>query len=264
MGYENIAVEIDGEIAIVKIDRPESLNAIDSITIEELGDCLRSLLGNGAVRSIILTGQGKIFVAGADISEIKEKDPAAARDFAHKGQALFAFIETMKKPVVAAVNGHALGGGCELAMACDLRIASDRAHFGQPEVKLGLIPGWAGTQRLPRLVGVGKAKEMILTGDPVDAETALRIGLVSTVVPHDDLLEAARRLAKQLASMGPAAIALAKDCIRKSLDSDILTGSEYEAQAFGLCFSTGEPREGISAFFEKRRPNWQSHSKGSE
>ncbi len=264
MEYNNLAVEIDGEIAIVKIDRPDSLNAIDSATIDELDGCLRSLLQDEAVRSIILTGEGKIFVAGADISEMKEKDPVDARAFARKGQALLFFIETMEKPVIAAVNGHALGGGCELAMACDLRIASDRAHFGQPEVKLGLIPGWAGTQRLPRLVGPGKAKEMILTGDPIDAETALRIGLINSVVPHESLMESAVKVARQIASMGTAATGLAKECINRGLGSDIVTGSEYEAQAFGLCFSTGEPKEGISAFFEKRRPSWQESSKDNE
>lgn len=260
MEYDNLMVNIEDGIALIRINRPDALNAINTATIQELEHCFKALSQDDTVNVIILTGEGKTFVAGGDISEMMKKNPIEAREFAHRGHGLLAFIENMEKTIIAAVNGHALGGGCELCMACDLRIASDRAHFGQPEVKLGLIPGWAGTQRLPRLVGLTKAKELILTGDPIDAETALRIGLVNSVVPHEDLIEASKRLAQKIASTGPTAIRLAKTCMNRSMESDIFTGAAYEAEAFGLCFSTGEPREGISAFFEKRKPEWQKKS----
>lgn len=257
MGYDNLVVEIEDGIALIKINRPDALNAINTSTLGELEDCFKSISQDHKIKAAILTGEGKAFVAGGDISEMMNKSPVEAREFAQRGQALLSFIENMEKPVIAAVNGYALGGGCELCMACDLRIASDRANFGQPEVKLGLIPGWAGTQRLPRLVGLTKAKELILTGDPIDAETALKIGLVNQVVPHDELIETSKKIAKKIASMGPTATRLAKASINRSFDSDIQTGTAYEAEAFGICFSTGEPKEGISAFLEKRRPNWQ-------
>jgi len=257
MEYDNLVLEVEDGIALIKINRPDALNAINTATIEQLEDCFKSLSQDETVRVIILTGEGKTFVAGGDISEMREKSPTEARRFARRGHELLAFIENMEKPVIAAVNGHALGGGCELCMACDLRIASDRAHFGQPEVKLGLIPGWAGTQRLPRLIGLTKAKEMILTGDPIDAETALKSGLVNSVVAHENLLHDSKVLAKKIASMGPTAIALAKTCMNRSMESDMFTGAAHEAEAFGVCFSTGEPKEGISAFFEKRKAEWQ-------
>ncbi|KPJ50275.1 crotonase [candidate division TA06 bacterium DG_26] len=257
MEYENIVVSIENEIAVVKINRPDALNAINSATVSELLDCFRMLSLNDGVHVIILTGEGKAFVAGGDISEMLHKKPVEAREFAQRGQALLAFIENMERPVIAAVNGYALGGGCELCMACDLRVASNRATFGQPEVKLGLIPGWAGTQRLPRLVGLAKAKELILTGDSIDAETASRIGLVNQVVPHDELMDMAKKIARKIASMGPTATRLAKASMNRGVDSDIFTGAAYEAEAFGICFSTGEPKEGISAFLEKRQPDWK-------
>ena len=259
MDYSNLVVETEDGIALIRINRPDALNAINLATIEELDDCFKSLSRDDSVRAIILTGEGKAFVAGGDISEMKRKSPIEAREFARRGHELLTFIENIEKPVIAAVNGHALGGGCELCMACDMRIASDRANFGQPEVKLGLIPGWAGTQRLPRLVGLTKAKELIFTGDSIDAETGLQIGLVNRVVPHEELMQVSRSVAKQIASMGPAAVKLAKACMNRSMESDIHTGSAYEAEAFGICFSTGEPREGITAFFEKRKPKWSKN-----
>ncbi len=257
MEYDNLIVEIEDSVALIKIDRPDALNAINTATLQELGDCFKSLSQNEKVKVIILTGEGKAFVAGGDISEMMKKNPIEAREFAHRGHQLLASIENMEKPVIAAVNGFALGGGCELCMACDLRIASDKASLGQPEVKLGLIPGWAGTQRLPRLVGPAKAKELIFTGESIDAETALRIGLVNRVVPHEELLQVSKAVAKKIAAMGPTATKLAKTCINRSMESDMYTGTTYEAEAFGICFSTGEPKEGISAFFEKRKPNWE-------
>lgn len=260
MEYDNLLVDIEDEIALIKINRPDALNAVNLATIQELEDCFKSLSQNDKVKAIILTGEGKAFVAGGDISEMIKKNSVEAREFAHKGHELLAYIENMEKTVIAAVNGFALGGGCELCMACDLRIAADKASFGQPEVKLGLIPGWAGTQRLPRLVGLTKAKELIFTGDPINAETALRIGLVNRVVPQEDLIKVSKEMARKIASMGPTAVKLAKTCINRSIESDIYTGTRYEAEAFGICFSTGEPKEGISAFFEKRKPDWQKKS----
>jgi enoyl-CoA hydratase len=257
MEFKNIIVEIKDKVGIVKMNRPEALNALNTETLLELSKAMHELsFENENVRVIILTGEGKAFVAGADIAAMKDMLPLEARKFSELGQRIFHFIATQEKPVIAAVNGFALGGGCELALACDIRIASDKAKLGQPEVNLGVIPGFAGTQRLSRLVGMAKAKEMIFTGDMVDAQTAFSIGLVNQVVPADQLMNVCMELANKIASKGPTAVKLAKTVINRGIQADLATGSAYEKEAFGLCFATGEPKEGMSAFLEKRKPNW--------
>ncbi|MBC7187682.1 MAG: enoyl-CoA hydratase/isomerase family protein [Calditrichaeota bacterium] len=244
-------------VALVRINRPESLNALNSVVLRELSEVFSQVAANQTVRAVVLTGEGKAFVAGADIAELKSLSPEQARAFAAFGQQLFRKIETMDTPVIAAVNGFALGGGCELAMACDVRIASDRAKFGQPEVNLGLIPGFAGTQRLPRLVGPGRAKLLILSGELIDAQTALDIGLVDKVVPHDELLSVAMDLARTIASKGPLAVRWAKRVITRGVDLDLDAGSSLENEAFMQTFLTGEAYEGLAAFLEKRAPVWK-------
>jgi enoyl-CoA hydratase len=257
MEFKNIIVEIKDKVGIVKMNRPEALNALNTETLLELSKAMHELsFENENVRVIILTGEGKAFVAGADIAAMKDMLPLEARKFSELGQRIFHFIATQEKPVIAAVNGFALGGGCELALACDIRIASDKAKLGQPEVNLGVIPGFAGTQRLSRLVGMAKAKEMIFTGDMVDAQTAFSIGLVNQVVPADQLMSVCLELANKIASKGPTAVKLGKTVINRGIQADLSTGSAYEKEAFGLCFATGEPKEGMSAFLEKRKPNW--------
>ncbi|MDI6840556.1 MAG: enoyl-CoA hydratase-related protein [bacterium] len=253
MGYKNLVVEIGDKIAVVKINRPQVLNAMNPETILEFESSLHELNDNPNVGVIIVTGEGKSFVSGSDIAELSKMDSIKAREYSQLGQRVLNKIEGMAKPVIAAINGYALGSGCELAMACDVRVASDMAKFGQPEVKLGLIPGHAGTQRLARIVGLGKAKELVFTGDIIDANEAYRIGLVNKVVPAANLLDEAKSLAKKMLSVGPIALKLAKSAINKSF---IDTGSAYESEAFGICFSTDEAKEGMKAFIEKRKPNW--------
>jgi enoyl-CoA hydratase len=257
MDFKNILVEIKDKIGIIKINRPDALNALNTETLLELSKAMHNLsFENENIRVIILTGEGKAFVAGADIAQMKDMPVLKAREFSQLGQRVFHFIATQEKPVIAAVNGFALGGGCELALACDIRVASDKAKLGQPEVSLGVIPGFAGTWRLSRLVGVAKAKEMIFTGDMIDAQAALSIGLVNQVVPADQLMTVCLDLATKIASKGPDAVRLAKSVINKAIQSDSSTGGYYESAAFGLCFATGEAKEGMSAFLEKRKPNW--------
>lgn len=258
MEYKNIEVKIEKGIATITINRPKALNALNTETLEELKNVLEVLQNDDGVKVIVITGAGeKAFVAGADISEMKDMSVFDAKKFAELGQKVFRKIELMKKPVIAAVNGYALGGGCELALACDIRIASRNAKFGQPEVGLGIIPGFGGTQRLPRIVGVSKAKELIYTGDMIDAEEALRIGLISKVVEQDKLLEEAYGIAKKIMSKGLVAVSLAKEAINKSLEVDIDSGMEYEANAFALCFGTQDQKEGMAAFLEKRAPKFE-------
>jgi enoyl-CoA hydratase len=256
--YKNIEVKIEKGIATITINRPKALNALNTETLEELKNVLEVLQNDDGVKVIVITGAGeKAFVAGADISEMKDMSVFEAKKFAELGQKVFRKIELMKKPVIAAVNGYALGGGCELALACDIRIASRNAKFGQPEVGLGIIPGFGGTQRLPRIVGVSKAKELIYTGDMIDAEEALRIGLISKVVEQDKLLEEAYGIAKKIMSKGLVAVSLAKEAINKSLEVDIDSGMEYEANAFAMCFGTQDQKEGMAAFLEKRAPKFE-------
>jgi len=256
VNYKNILVEMVDQIGIIKINRPQALNALNIETIHELNDIVHQWSREDDIKVIIITGEGKSFVAGADIAEMKDMTRQQAIDFSEMGQRVFSLIESQEKPVIAAVNGFALGGGCELAMACDIRIASDKAKLGQPEVNLGVIPGFAGTQRLARMVGTAKAKELIFTADMIDAQTALAIGLVNQVVPVENLMNAVMEIAKKIASKGPAAIKLAKRVISRGIETDFATGSSFEVEAFGECFASGEAKEGMSAFLEKRAPKW--------
>lgn len=259
MSFENVLVEQEEKIAVVYVNRPQALNSLDYATLKDLQQAFAELENNDDIDVIILTGAGdKAFVAGADIASMKDYAPLEGRAFAAYGQKVFAEIENNKKPVIAAVNGFALGGGCELAMACDIRIASERAKFGQPEVNLGITPGFAGTQRLPRLVGKGIAKELIYTADVIDAQEAYRIGLVNKVVPADQLMETAKKMAKKIASKGQIAIRLSKQAINGGLEMDSDRAYDHEANCFGFCFSTQDQKEGMTAFLEKRKAEFKT------
>lgn len=256
MDNKNLLVIIDGNIAIVKFNRPQVLNALNTETILELERVLDELATKPDVRVIILTGEGKAFVAGADILEMSKYSSMQARVFAQNGHRVLGKLENIDKPVIAAINGFALGGGCEIALACDIRILSDNAKIGQPEVNLGIIPGFGGTQRLARLCGAGIAKELIYTGDMIDAQEALRIGLANKVVPADKLIDAAKDMSKKILNKGPLAIRMTKTVINHGLDSNLETAKELEIETFALCFSTGEPKDGMTAFLEKRKASW--------
>jgi len=265
MEYENLIVEGEGQVGLLKINRPDRLNALNSKTLEELTSALEGFARDETVKTVVITGEGKAFVAGADIAEMRDMDLLESRAFSQKGQGVLDQIESLEKPVIAAVNGFALGGGCELALACDIRVASELAKFGQPEVNLGIIPGFAGTQRLARLIGEGRAMELILTGEIIDAQTALSYGLVNKVVPSDKLLDEAMALAKKIAAKGPVAVSLAKTVIHRGLQVDQASGTAFETNAFALCFASGQAREGMSAFLEKRKPDWgEGRGKGIE
>ncbi|MCK4267016.1 MAG: short-chain-enoyl-CoA hydratase [Thermoplasmata archaeon] len=255
--YENLIVEIEGDIGIITINRPKALNALNSETLHELGCAASEMECNEQVKVVILTGAERAFVAGADISEMMPMTTLEGRRHGQLGQNTFAAFENMPKPVIAAVNGFALGGGCELAMACDIRIASEKAKFGQPEVKLGVTPGFGGTQRLPRLVGRAKAKELIFTGDIINAAEAHRIGLVNRVAPPESLMDAAKELAALIAKNGQLAISLAKRAIDQGIEVDLKSGCAMEAEIFGLCFSTEDQKEGMKAFIEKREAKFK-------
>jgi enoyl-CoA hydratase len=263
MEYQNLIVQVDGEVGLLKINRPDRLNALNSKTLDELAAAVEDLSRDESVKVVIITGQGKAFVAGADIAEMSDMDPLQARAFSHKGQAVLDKIESMEKPVIAAVNGFALGGGCELALACDIRLASEEARFGQPEVNLGVIPGFAGTQRLARLIGEGRAKEHIFTGEIIDDQVALSCGLANKVVPAGQLMEEAMSLAKKIATKGPLAVSLVKTVIHRGLQVDLASGTALETDAFALCFASGQAREGMTAFLEKRKPRWEKGKKRS-
>lgn len=257
MGYKNILVDKQETIATVTISRPPVLNALNDETITELIDCFSELQKDAKVLVIIFTGAGeKAFVSGADINELKVADAFGGVKKSVKGEELMFLLEGIDKVVIGAINGYALGGGCELALACDIRIASENAKLGLPEVSLGIFPGYGGTQRLPRLVGLGKAKELIFTGDLIDAQEALRIGLVEKVVPLTELIPTCKNLANKIASRGPVAVKLAKKCINLSLDVDLKTGCDYEATQFGVICTSQDKLEGTTAFLEKRKPNF--------
>ena len=258
MTFDNLIVERGEGAAIVTINRPKVLNALNSATIDELRRVMLDLKRDEAVRAIVLTGAGeKAFVAGADINELAVQTPTIGREHALAGQHVFDVIENLGKPVIAAINGFALGGGCELAMACTLRMAADSAKLGQPEITLGLLPGYAGTQRLPRLIGKGRAMEMILTGAPISADEALRIGLVNRVVPAAELMAEARKLAGQLAKSAPMAMRYIISAINKGVEMPFAEACQYEATLFGLVSSTEDMREGTKAFLEKRKPEFK-------
>lgn len=257
MEFNNILFSKEGSIAYITMNREESLNALNLKTIEELDKALDIIQEDDDVYLFILTGRGRAFVAGADILEMKELNSEGARKFAEIGQRVFRKIELMEKPSIAAVNGFALGGGCELSMACDIRIASNKAKFGQPETGLGVTPGFSGTNRLSRLVGLAKAKELIFTCDIISAEEAFRIGLVNMVVDSEELMDRANEMAAKIISKGQLAIRYSKTAINRSYETDIETGNLIEKDLFGLCFATEDQKEGMRAFVEKRKPDFK-------
>jgi enoyl-CoA hydratase len=258
MAYENLLVERDGAVLVVTINRPKVLNALNAGTLTDLEAVLDGEAADDAIRAIVLTGAGeKSFVAGADINELAVQTPVAGREHARRGQRLFDRLERFGKPIVAAVNGFALGGGCELAMACTIRIAADTARFGQPEINLGLIPGYAGSQRLPRLVGRGRALELLLLGHQITAEEAWRIGLVNRVVPAAELLTEARSVAQTLAAKAPVAARYILEALAGGLDMSFEDAQDYEATLFGLVSTTEDMREGTRAFLEKRKAEFK-------
>lgn len=254
MNFDNLRLERDGAVAVLSINRPRVLNALNTQTIDELYQAALQLTGDADVRAVVLTGAGeKAFVAGADITELAALQPGDAEAFARRGQRAFDAIERMGKPVIAAINGYALGGGCELALACTLRLAADTARFGQPEIELGAMPGYGGTQRLARLVGRGVALDLLLSGRQVTAEEAQRIGLVTRVVPGADLMAEARRLAHALAAKAPVAVRAILDAVRRGFDVPLDAALELEAALFAAVAGTHDMREGTTAFLEKRK-----------
>jgi enoyl-CoA hydratase len=258
MAFENVLVEQDGAVLVVTINRPKVLNALDARTLDELDEVFRDAAGRDDVRVVVLTGAGeKSFVAGADINELSVQTAVGGREHARRGQAVFTRIERLGKPVIAAVNGFALGGGCELAMACTLRLAADSARFGQPEINLGLLPGYAGSQRLPRLVGRGRALELLLTGRQIQADEAFRIGLVNRVVPASELATEARALAHAIATKAPVAMRYILEAVAGGLEMSLADAQDYEATLFGLVSTTEDMREGTKAFLEKRKPDFK-------
>jgi enoyl-CoA hydratase len=251
---ENLLIDRDGAVALVTINRPQVLNALNTQTLDELRRAVLELQRDETVRALILTGAGeKSFVAGADIKELATLNATAAREHAIAGQHVLDLVEHMGKPVVAAINGYALGGGCELAMACTIRIAADSAKLGQPEINLGLIPGYAGTQRLARIIGKGRALELLLSGDQISAHEAHRLGLVNRVVPAGQLMAEARTLAASLAAKAPIAVQYILDAVNTGLEMPFAEAQRHEATLFGLVASTDDMREGTTAFVEKRK-----------
>ncbi len=251
--FQNIRFEKKNQIAYITIDRPKVLNALNMATMQELKQAFAAIKDDGEVRVVILTGAGeKAFVAGADIGELSQHSPVSAKEYTHKGQATVDAIENLGKPVIACVNGFALGGGCELAMACTMRLASENAKLGQPEVKLGLIPGYGGTQRLPRLVGKGIAMQLVLTGEMISAQEAHRIGLVNEVVPAGELIARAEAIAAKIIANAPLAIQYAMEAVNRGLDLPLADGLFLEATLFGVCCATEDKNEGTKAFLEKR------------
>jgi enoyl-CoA hydratase len=255
--YQYLKVTLDGPLAIVTLDREAQLNALNSVLLAELTTVVGELELSDDVRVVAITGKGRAFVAGADIAEMREMNPAQAHAFSELGGALGAAIRGSTKPYVAAVNGVALGGGCELALTCDFIYASDKAKFGQPEVKLGVIPGFGGTQRLPRRVGVSKAKELCMTGDHIDAAEALRIGLADEVFPADQLMAKVAELAKKIAATGPLAVAEVKQLINVGQSVPLEAALALEAKSFGILFATADQREGMNAFLDKRTARFE-------
>jgi enoyl-CoA hydratase len=256
--FQNILIDRDGGVATVTINRPKVLNALDMRTLDELRRAMLALRRDDGVRAVIVTGSGdKSFVAGADVNELSVQTPTGGRDLAMRGQHVLDLVENLGKPVVAAINGYALGGGCELAMACTLRVAAESARLGQPEINLGIIPGYAGTQRLARLIGRGRALELLLTGDQVSATEALRLGLVNRVVPGGELMAEAQKLAHALAAKAPIAARYIIDAVNRGLQMPFNDAQVFEATLFGLVSTTDDMREGTRAFLEKRKAEFK-------
>jgi len=252
MPYESLTLVADDGIATLTVNRPDKLNALNGATIAELGAAIDEVRTRDDIRGLIVTGAGRAFVAGADISELAAETPVSARELALKGQRIFGRFETSPKPVIAAVNGFALGGGCELALACHIRIAAEQAKFGQPEVKLGICPGYGGTQRLARLIGKGRALQLLMTGETIDAAEAYRLGLVNRVVAADALIQAATEMLRQILANGPLAVAACIEAVGLGLDMPRDGALAMEAAHFGLLAATSDMREGTTAFLEKR------------
>ncbi|HHW06470.1 MAG TPA: crotonase [Clostridia bacterium] len=257
VSWNNVTLERQGPIALLTINRPQVLNALNEETLRELEAALDEIAADREIRVVIITGAGeKAFVAGADIAFMQNLTPLEAKRFARLGQTVFSKIENLPQPVIAAINGYALGGGCELAMACDIRVASTRAKLGQPEVNLGLIPGFGGTQRLTRLVNPGIAKEILFTADTYDAEAAKQMGLVNHVVPPEELMQFCKDMAARIAAKGPVAVQLCKEAVNDGLEMDLEKALIHEADLFGLVFATRDRAEGIAAFLAKRKPEF--------
>ncbi|HBW34943.1 enoyl-CoA hydratase/isomerase family protein [Desulfosporosinus sp. BICA1-9] len=257
MAYETIIVEIEEGVATLTLNRPKVLNALNDQVFNELAEAAEELAADQSVRVVIITGGEKVFAAGADISQMASASAVDVTTSDNPSHRAFHLIENMPKPVIAAIAGFALGGGCELTLVTDVRIAADNAQFGLPEIKLGILPGGGGTQRLPRLIGAGRAKELIFSGDFINAEEALRIGLVNKVVPADQLFEEAKKIAKKYADRGVVALRLAKSAVNEGLRMDLEAGLEYEHKCFSLLFATEDQKEGMRAFLEKRSPKFQ-------
>lgn len=256
--YENIKYEVNGNIAYVTVNRPKAMNALNMDVLRELYDAFSKIDEDDDLRAVILTGEGRAFVAGADIAQMNELNAIGGRKMMRMGHKVMNLIDQIEKPVIAAVNGFALGGGCELSMACDIRIASSKAKFGQPEVGLGIIPGFGGTQRLARLIGKGTAKYLIMTAEMINADEAYRLGLVQKVVEPEALIEEAEKVAKTIASKAPIAIATAKTAINEGYDMDMKSASHFEVEAFTAAFSSEDKSEGMGAFLEKRAPEFKN------
>ncbi len=245
-------------VVLVTISRPEALNALNREVLQNLESTITALAADPSLRCLVLTGAGKAFVAGADIKEMVSMTAWEARDFALFGQRIIDLLEEFPRPVIGAINGFALGGGCELAMACDFRIAGEKARFGQPEVNLGVTPGFGGTQRLSRLVGVAQARYLLYTGEMITAQRALEIGLVQEVVPQESLLERCTAVARTIASKGPVAVSLCKSAVNNGAEMDLARGLQVEAACFAQCFATSDQSEGMAAFVEKRQPKFEN------
>lgn len=258
--YSNIILEKELDLAILIINRPQAMNALNYDTLQEIKAAVLQISTDNNIQALIITGAGeKAFVAGADIAYMENLTAIQGREFGALGQAVFSAVENLSIPVIAAVNGFALGGGCELAMSCDIRLASEKARFGQPEVGLGITPGFGGTQRLARLIGTGPAKELIYTGMNIDVNEAYRLGLVNHIYPADALMDEARKLARKIISNAPLAVSLCKSAINKGLQTDIDTAMTIEADVFGLCFSTNDQKEGMNAFLNKRKADFKGN-----
>jgi enoyl-CoA hydratase/carnithine racemase len=264
MTYENILLEKKSAIAYVTINRPKVLNALSLATMQELGVAFNEIKTDAAIRVAILTGAGeKAFVAGADIGELAKQDAVSGKEYAHRGQAVLDLIENLGKPVIACINGFALGGGCELALACTMRLASDNAKFGQPEVKLGIIPGYGGSQRLPRLVGKGLAMQMVLAGEMITAQEAHRIGLVNEVTAAAELIPRAEAIAAKIIANAPLAVQYAIEAVNRGMEMPLAEGLHLEATLFGVCCATDDKKEGTAAFLEKRPAQFQGSNANS-